>query len=139
MQKLVLRKKKPSKVLLWNHLLFSAFNFSNFTFFPSYIIIRAWISSSHFTKCKVILSFSEALSQWNNSNENLCISFLAPKFHLVTIIFKQDNVLQKHLISWYNLILSPHQANFECFECLIFLSHSVSYNCQITVKCSRFK
>ena len=39
--------------------------------------------------------------------------FRAPKFYLVTIILKQDNVLQKHLISWHYLILQPrHWAKF---------------------------
>ena len=50
-------------------------------------------------------------------------------------IFKQDNILQKHLISWYYLILQP--ANFGalyfvvyfiyvlCFQFFIILSHSV--------------
>ena len=62
------------------------------------------IDGSHFTKCKGILNFCEALSQRNNKNAKLSISFLAPKFHLVTIIFKHNNGLQKHLISGHDLI-----------------------------------
>ena len=59
---------------------------------------REQISGLHFTKYKGILSFCESLFQRSNKNAKLSISFLAPKFHLVTIIFKQDNVVQKHLI-----------------------------------------
>ena len=47
------------------------------------------ISSSHFAKCKGILSFCEALSQRNNKNAKLNISFLAQKFHLETIVSDQ--------------------------------------------------
>ena len=104
---------------------------------------RVQISSSHFAKYEGILSFCEALSQRNNKNAKLSILFFAPKFHLVTVIFKHDNVLQKHLIPWHNLILQlPRQANFRevyltsfmfCFEFFIFLSHSLLYNCQLTV------
>ena len=46
--------------------------------------------------------FCEALSQRNEKYVKLSISLLAPKFHLVTIVFKQVNVLQTHLISWHN-------------------------------------
>ena len=60
---------------------------------------RVRISGLHFAKCEDILSLCEALFQSNNKNAKLSISFLAPKFLLLTIIFKQDNVLQKHLIS----------------------------------------
>ena len=81
----------------------------------SYKTCRVRISGLHFAKCEGIISFWEALSKRNNKNTRLSISFLAPKFHLVTIIFKQDNVLQKHLISWHDLSLW-------------FLSHSVLYN-----------
>ena len=99
---------------------------------------RVRISGSHFEKCEGILGFCEELSQRNNRNAKLSISFLVPKFHLVTIIFKQDNILQKHLISWHDLILQPpRQVNFRavymtsfmfCFEFFIFLSYSVLYN-----------
>ena len=98
-----------------------------------------WISS---TKCKGILSFSEALSQRNNKNVKLSILFLAPKFHSETIIFKQDNILQKHLISWHDLILQPPcQANFVAvyltFMCNVLnvLYFSLILFC-VTVKCS---
>ena len=60
---------------------------------------RVQISGSHFAKCEGIQSFCNALSQRNNKNAKLSISYLAPKFHPVTIIFKQDNVFQKQLIS----------------------------------------
>ena len=108
---------------------------------------RVRISGLHFTKCKSILNFCKALSQGNNKNGKLSILLLAPKFHLVTVIFWQNKVLQKHLISWHNLILQPpHQANFHtvymtsfrfCFYFFIFLSHSVvqSNNCQMLFKC----
>ena len=52
------------------------------------------VQSMNFAKCKGILNFCEALSQRNNKNVKLSILF-----HLVTIISKQDSVLQKHLIS----------------------------------------
>ena len=103
---------------------------------------RIRISGSHFAKCEGILSFCEALSQRKNKNTKLSISFLVPKFHLVTIIFKQNNFLQKHLISWQNPILQPpRQTNFHTvyLASFIFLSHSVLYNCQITFKCSSVK
>ena len=94
------------------------------------------------TKCKGILNFSEALSQRNNKNVKLSILFLAPKFHSETIIFKQDNVLQKHLISWHDLILQPPcQANFVAvyltFMCNVLnvLYFSLILFC-VTVKCS---
>ena len=77
------------------------------------IIWRVQISCWYFAKFESILSFCDALSLKNNKNAKLVILFLAPKFHLVTIIFKQGNVLQKHLISWHYLILqSLRQTNF---------------------------
>ena len=83
---------------------------------------RVRISSSHFAKCENILSFYEALFQSKNKNAKLSISFLAPKFLLLTIIFKQDNVLQKHLISWHDLILQPPcQANFRAVYLTSFM------------------
>ena len=97
---------------------------------------RVWISSSHFPKCKGIhLSFWKTLSRRNNKNAKQRISFLALKFHLITIIFKQTIIIQKHLISWHNLILQPpHEANFHAVYLTSFMifSHSVLYNCQIT-------
>ena len=60
---------------------------------------RVQISGLHFAKCEGIQSFCNALSQRNNKNAKLSILFLAPKFHPVKIIFKQDKVFQKHLIS----------------------------------------
>ena len=107
---------------------------------------RVRISVSHFAKCEDILSFCEALFQSNNKNVKLSISFFAPKFLLLTIIFKQDNVLQKHLISWHDLILQPpRQANFRAvyltsFMCRIFnISLSLCFvelsnNCQVSNK-----
>ena len=110
---------------------------------------RVRITGSHFEKFKGIRSFCKALSQRKNENAKLSILCLAPKFHLVTIILKHDNVLHKHLISWHNLILQPpHHANFHAvystpfmFYALNFLyfPHSVSYICQITVECSSVK
>ena len=97
------------------------------------------ISGLHFTKCEGILSFCEALSQRHNKYMKLSTSFVTPKFHLVTTIFKQSNVLPKYLISWHDLIsttTSPSQLLCSipdviyvlCFEFFIFLSHSVLYN-----------
>ena len=107
---------------------------------------RIRISGSHFAKCEGILSFCEALSQ-RNKNVKLSISFLAPKFHLVTIIFKKDNLLHKHLICSHDLILEPpRQANFRAVYLTPFMFHvlnffifpfdSVLYNCQ---NCQMFK
>ena len=77
-------------------------------------------------------------------NARLSILFLAPKFHLVTIIFKQDNFLQKRLISCHDFIQQQHhQAIFLqyiwhlCFMFWIFyISFLLCYiellnNCQI--------
>ena len=55
---------------------------------------RVQISNLHFAECEGILSFCQALSQEKNKNAKLSILF-----HLLTIIFKQDNILQKYLIS----------------------------------------
>ena len=95
---------------------------------------RLQISGLHFTICE---SDCKALFHRNNKNAKLSISFLAPKFHLVTIIFKQDNILQKNLISWHDLILQLHrQANFGAvyltsfmFYVLIFLYFSITLFC----------
>ena len=90
--------------------------------------IRVQISSLHFAKCEGVLCFNEALSQRNNKNAKLSIAFLAPTFHLVTIIFKQDNVLQKHLISWHDLILQPpRQANFRAVCLTSFMFYVLNY------------
>ena len=106
---------------------------------------RVRISGTHCTKYEGILSFCEALSHRSNINAERSISFLAPKFHLITM-FKQDNVLRKHLISWQNLILQPpHQVNFRAvyltsFICYVFnflyFSLTLFY---ITLKCSCVK
>ena len=89
--------------------------------------IRVQISSSHFAKCEGVLCFNEALSQRNNKNAKLSIAFLAPTFHLVTI-FKQDNVLQKHLISLHDLILQPpRQANFRAVYLTSFMFYVLNY------------
>ena len=90
--------------------------------------IRVQISSSHFAKCEGVLFFNEALSQRNNKNAKLSIAFLAPTFHLVTVIFKQDNVLQKHLISLHDLILQPpRQANFRAVYLTSFMFYVLNY------------
>ena len=74
---------------------------------------------------------------------------MQPKFHLVTIIFKQDNVLQKHLISWQDLILQPPRQlscglpdiiDVLCFEffyisfspCFALSNNCQMFKCQIT-------
>ena len=89
--------------------------------------IRVRISGSHFAKCKRILSFCEVLSQRNNKYTKLSILLLAPKFHVATTIFKQDNLLQKHLISWHNLILQPTcQANFRVVYLTSFMFHALN-------------
>ena len=67
---------------------------------------------------------------------------MQPKFHLVTIIFKQDNVLKKHLISWHDPSCN-HLANFRAvyqtslifYVLNFFISFSpcfaLSNNCQM--------
>ena len=104
-------------------------------------VIRVRISSSHFTKCEGILSSCEALSQRNNINAKLSISFLAPAFHLVTMIFQRDNVLQKYTISWHCLILQPlHQANFLAVYLTSLMFYVLNFlYFSLTVFCITFK
>ena len=106
---------------------------------------RVQISDSYFAKYKGVISFYKALSQRNNKNTKLGSSLLAPKFHLVTIILKQHNVLQKYLISWHDFILQPpRQINFHAVYLISFMFYvlnflfSLSLFC-ITVKCSSVK
>ena len=115
-------------------------------FISDILCLMLWlrISSSHFAKWEGILSFCKAFFQIKNKNYKLSISCLAPKFYLVTIIAKHNIALQKHLISLHDLILQPpRQAKIRAV-CLtpfmfyarnfLYFSHSVLYNCQITVK-----
>ena len=89
---------------------------------------RVQISNSHFAECEGIVSFCEALSQEKNKNAKLSILSLVPKFHL-TIIFKQDNILQKYLISWHHLILQPpRQANVPAVD-LTLKFHLLNFSC----------
>ena len=92
------------------------------------VLIRVRISGSHFAKCEGVISFCEALSQRKNKNKKLSIHFLVSKFHLVTILFKKDNVLQKNFISWRDLILQPpHQVNFHAVYLTSFMFYVLSF------------
>ena len=119
-------------LLLWNIISSKKWNFKVIDRF------RVWISSLHFTNCEGILSFCKALSQRNNKNAKLSVLFLASKFHLTTVIFNQDNVLQKHFTSWHNLILQPpRQANFWAVYLTSFMFYVLNFfNFSLTLFCA---